>query len=236
MTYFLTSRAGWLACASALLFALPIAGNPQRQLSDGTSLQLVAVFHTTLEERAREDLPDRSPKGTALTIWTTRRGLGNGRYRTQAVLVDAAGRRHKLIYGRAAGGRGGSSELSEQWEYPSPPPLGEPVRLRFAPDAAGLEREAVEFEVRYTEDWSSRQFDGRTANDWMAEAIDRSDRRLIRTLLKRGAHANVRDPFGWTALMIAARDGDLEIETECPNCKIRRSAWDLAHGAAAIGL
>ena len=182
------------------------AANEARRMRDGSLLTLAGVF---LRPQRGDRIPvSRNPEADALSIWTTHTEI-RGEASTIAVLLDADGREHQLTY--VGGTFQGPTPMvwDEEWVLLDPPPPGRSLRLRVS-----LQRDkeqSIEFPMPYPEDQRTRQFSGRAPNELMAEATHRGDLGLIRALLDRGAHPNVRDRDGFTPLMIAATDGDLPL-------------------------
>jgi hypothetical protein len=182
------------------------ADGSQRRMSDGSVLTLVGAFLGTRDLR---QLRRGTARGEALTVWTTRTGIvPEGSVFTSIVALDAYGRAHKLAYEGGIFQGPPPEEWKEEWVLPDPPPLGRPLRLRFAFEGQDAREGLVEFTLPYDEAWRARQFDAHTPDKWMAEAVDRICTDTMATMLDRGARVHVRGRHGWTPLMTAAFAGD----------------------------
>jgi hypothetical protein len=181
--------------------AAPAVAANQRRLPDGSAITLVGVFYGERETRPW----GKVPRGNALTVWTTRTGIpASGGVVTRAVVVDCNQREHKPAYDGGLYQGPPPPELKESWIVMPPPPLGRLLRLRIAFEEKEFRGAAVEFTIPYDEAWRSRQFESKTPDAWMAEAVDRAAADVMMALLDHQARVHVPGKHAFTPLMTAA--------------------------------
>ena len=206
----------------------------QVRMSDGSLLTLTAVFYVKKRERWRRQPGSRADAVDTLTIWTHRTGIpARGEVFTEVGLLNKAGHEYRPRYTGGFYQGPTPSEWSDQWELAPPPPLGEPLVLRISPRGQHPGPSTVEFTLPYTQEWKSQQFASRTPDQWMAEAVSRSDTEMIWVLLEWGAHVHVRGENGFTPLMVTAYIGDLALARTLLNSG---AALDTRNGSGATAM
>ena len=185
----------------------------RKRMPDGSVITLVGVFVGERRELtySRGNLAIQVHEG--LTIWTTRTRISPTNWGfTKTVLVDEEGQEQEFAYEGPTLFLGPPpTSVEEGWGLSPLPRPGRPLRLRIYSARTDPLPAPVEFHLPPVEELRARQFVGRHPNLLMAEAVSRGDTGIIRMLLDRGAHPNVRDEQGLTPLMMAALAGDVPL-------------------------